>query len=89
MRKSSKARPAKAARRSGPRREPRSHAPSATPSREPREPKDVFLGVYQAMSNRGVVVPFDAADGVIEIAPSGRGTASSGDAVVVWSWRPA
>jgi ribonuclease R len=84
MRKSSKARPVKGARRAG--RRP-TNAPGARAPRVERErpaPKDTLLGVYQASATGGVVVPFDASDGpAMAVASSARMTASPGDAVVV------
>ena len=47
-------------------------------------PKDVLLGVYQLSAKGGLVVPFDAQDGVpLPVAASARHGAQAGDAVVV------
>ena len=47
-------------------------------------PKDSWLGVFQHNARGGIVVPFDAADGLpLPIAASARHGAQSGDAVVV------
>jgi ribonuclease R len=47
-------------------------------------PKEVLLGVFQVTAKGGIVVPFDAADGVpLPVSASARGGANEGDAVVV------
>jgi ribonuclease R len=47
-------------------------------------PKDVLLGVFQLTAKGGMVVPFDASDGVpLPVASSSRHGAQAGDAVVV------
>ncbi len=47
-------------------------------------PKDVLLGVFQLNAKGGIVVPFDAQDGVpLPVATSARNGAAVGDAVVV------
>jgi len=52
--------------------------------RPPVVPKDVLLGVFQLTAKGGMVVPFDASDGVpLPVATSARHGAQAGDAVVV------
>ena len=47
-------------------------------------PKDSWLGVFQFGAKGGIVVPFDASDGMpLPVAPSARHGAQPGDAVVV------
>jgi ribonuclease R len=63
----------------------RTHRAASRPvERPPVIPKDVLLGVFQLTAKGGIVVPFDAADGVpLPVAPAARNGAHAGDAVVV------
>jgi len=59
-------------------------AASRPVERPPAIPKDVLLGVFQLTAKGGLVVPFDAQDGVpLPVAASARHGAQAGDAVVV------